>query len=57
MCAALVPFEVVKHRATFVAHTNRSKLMVRDKVWEEAGVENVTGLLVAEGRALRFPKR
>ena len=47
MRAALVPFEVVKHRATFVAHTNSSKLMLRDEVWKEAGVEDVTSQLVA----------
>lgn len=47
MRAALVPFEIVERRATFVAHTNSSKLMLRDEVWEEAGVEDVTPVLVA----------
>lgn len=47
MRAALVPFEVVKRRATFVAHTNSSKLMLRDEIWEDAGVKDVTRKLVA----------
>lgn len=47
MRAALVPFEIVQRRATFVAHTNSSKLMLRDEVWEDEGVEDVTRHLVA----------
>lgn len=42
MQAALVPFDVVKSRATYVAHTNSSKFMLRDEIWHEPGVEDVT---------------
>lgn len=45
--AALVPFEVVERRATYVAHTNSSKLMLRDEIWEEVGTDDVTEKLVA----------
>lgn len=47
MRAALVPFVVVERRATYVVHTNSSKLMLRDEVWEDVGVEDVTVQLVA----------
>jgi len=40
--AALIPFDVVKLRATYVAHTNSSKFMLQDDVWSEPGVEDVT---------------
>jgi len=40
--AALIPLDVVKLRATYVAHTNSSKFMLRDDVWSELGVEDVT---------------
>jgi len=46
MRAALVPFEIVERRATYVAHTNSSKLMLRDEVWGEDGVDDVTNQLV-----------
>ncbi|MEM0949739.1 MAG: hypothetical protein AAGK37_20240 [Pseudomonadota bacterium] len=47
MRAALVPFEIIQRRATFVAHTNSSKLILRDDIWEDEGVEDVTTQLVA----------
>jgi len=40
--AALVPFDIVERRASFVAHTNSSKFMLRDDVWNEPDVEDVT---------------
>lgn len=40
--AALIPICVVEKRATYVAHTNSSKFMLRDDVWEEPGVQDVT---------------
>lgn len=47
MRAALIPFEVVERRSTYVAHTNSSKFMLRDDVWDEDGIEDVTDQLVA----------
>ncbi|MEM6890348.1 MAG: hypothetical protein AAF636_19775 [Pseudomonadota bacterium] len=40
--AALIPFDVVEGRATYVAHTNSSKFMLRDEIWNEPGVKDVT---------------
>lgn len=45
--AALEPFEVVERRATYVAHTNSSKLMLRDEIGEERGADDVTAQRVA----------
>lgn len=45
--AALVPFDVVENRVTYVAHTNSSKFMLRDEVWEDDGVEDVTDQLIS----------
>jgi len=42
MRAALIPISIVEKRATYVAHTNSSKFMLRDDVWEELGVQDVT---------------
>lgn len=44
--AALVPFAVVERRATYVAHTNSSKFMLRDDVWDIEGVIDVTKKLM-----------
>lgn len=40
--AALIPLDVVERRATFVAHTNSSKFMLQDDVWNEPAVVEVT---------------
>jgi len=40
--AALIPFEIVERRATYVAHTNSNKFMLRDDLWNEPGVRDVT---------------
>ena len=45
--AALIPLDVVKLRATYVAHTNSSKVMLRDEVWNELDVEDVTAKIQA----------
>jgi hypothetical protein len=40
--AALIPFEIVERRATYVAHTNSSRFMLGDDVWNDTGVRDVT---------------
>ncbi|MBB5723516.1 dihydroxyacetone kinase DhaKLM complex PTS-EIIA-like component DhaM [Loktanella ponticola] len=40
--AALVPLRLVEGRATYIAHANSSKFMLRDDVWDEPDVEDVT---------------
>jgi hypothetical protein len=40
--AGLIPYAVVKERATFVAHTNSHKFLLRDDVWESPSVRDVT---------------
>ncbi|GGX51363.1 hypothetical protein GCM10007385_19970 [Tateyamaria omphalii] len=40
--AALIPFEVVERRAKYVAHTNSSKFMLQDDVWDIEGVIDAT---------------
>ena len=48
--AALVPVETVQARANYVAHVNAWRLVLRDSVWDEAGVQDVTSeLRAAEG--------
>ncbi len=42
MKAALIPFEVVKKHAVFVKHTNGWKFVLRDSIWAEPGVEDIT---------------
>lgn len=44
--ASLVPFAVVERRATYVAHTNSSKFMLQDDVWDIEGVIDVTKKLM-----------
>ncbi|HZO52698.1 MAG TPA: hypothetical protein VFB63_08275 [Bryobacteraceae bacterium] len=40
--AALIPFHIVKEQATFVAHTNAWKFVLRDTVWSLPGVQDIT---------------
>ncbi|HMN71429.1 MAG TPA: hypothetical protein PKA55_06125 [Rhodoblastus sp.] len=40
--AALIPAAVVRKQANFIEHTNSHKFLLRDAVWDEAGVEDVT---------------
>jgi len=51
--AALVPAEVVKHGATRAEHTNSWRFLLRDSVWREPGVNDVTEKLTKylEGKA------
>ncbi len=42
MRAALIPFEVIERRATYVAHTNSNRVMLQDDLWNEPGVRDVT---------------
>lgn len=43
--AALVPVEVVQAQATYVAHVNAWRLLLRDSVWAFGGVQDVTDAL------------
>lgn len=45
--AAIIPFEIVSERATYIAHTNSHKFMLRDDVWEVPDVRDVTAELRA----------
>ena len=40
--AAIVPLEVVKGNCKYVAHTNSWRFLLRDKIWEQPGVLDVT---------------
>ncbi len=40
--AAIVPAPVVKSHSTFVAHTRSYRFLLRDEVWDEPGVRDVT---------------
>lgn len=43
--AAIVPYEVVASRATYVDSVKAWKFMLRDSVWDIEGVEDVTAVL------------
>jgi len=45
MKAAIVPYTVVKDRATFSAHTNSYIFYLDDSIWTLPGVQNVTSEL------------
>lgn len=40
--AAVIPYDVVVHRAVFVDRTNSHKFLLRDDVWATPGVRDVT---------------
>lgn len=42
MRAALVPRAVVEERSVYIAHTNSHRFILRDNVWQAAGVVDVT---------------
>jgi hypothetical protein len=44
--AALVPHAVVKKRGKYVARSNSHKFLLKDNVWEEPGVDDVTKYLI-----------
>lgn len=50
--AALVPLEVVRKQATFVAHTNSHRFILRDSVWVLPGVIDVTEAIRSASLAL-----
>jgi hypothetical protein len=43
--AALVPIAVVRAKSVHVAHTNSWRFLLRDDVWNQPGVRDVTGEL------------
>jgi hypothetical protein len=43
--AALVPVKLVRVRSVHVPYTNSWKFLLRDDVWSEKGVRDVTGKL------------
>ncbi|WP_131196048.1 hypothetical protein [Lichenihabitans psoromatis] len=45
LLAAIIPHEVVVARASFVKHTNSSKFMLVDQVWQCDGVRDVTAAM------------
>ena len=45
--AAIIPYDVVETRATFIAHTNSHKFILHEDVWKASGVEEVTDRLRA----------
>jgi len=45
--AALIPSSVVRDRSTFTKHTNSHRFLLREDIWDAAGVKDVTGDLRA----------
>lgn len=45
--AAIIPFAVVKERASFVERTNSHRFLLRDDVWDATGVRDVSDELRA----------
>lgn len=45
--AVLAPVELVQERATYVAHVNAWRLLLRDAIWDSPGVRDVTDALKA----------
>ena len=45
--AAIIPRVIVEQRAKFLSHTNSHKFMLRDDVWNDPGVQDVTMALKA----------
>lgn len=45
--AALIPRVVVEARATYIAHTNSHKFILREDVWSDPGVQDVTAQVAA----------
>ena len=40
--AALIPASVVRDRSKFTEHTNSHRFLLRDDIWDESGVQDVT---------------
>ena len=49
---ALIPVAVVRTRAKHQAHTNSHLFLLQDSVWDEPGVEDVTGQIARAFREL-----
>lgn len=45
--AALIPSSVVRDRSKFTKHTNSHRFLLRDDIWDAAGVQDVTADLQA----------
>ena len=45
--AALIPHTVALAKATYVAHTNSHRFLLRDDIWNSPGVRDVTAKLLA----------
>jgi hypothetical protein len=45
--AALIPCSVILARSTFIERTNSYRFLLRDDIWQEPGVQDVTAELVA----------
>lgn len=43
--AALIPAAIVRNRSTYIEHTNSHKFLLRDGIWDAAGVTDVTDRL------------
>ena len=50
--AAIIPHAVVMERARFVERSNRHKFLLRDDVWDDRDVRDVTPELTAAARSL-----
>ena len=50
--AAIIPVDVVKSRATWSKHTNSHKFFLKDAVWSESSVMDVTSRLQAFAQTL-----
>lgn len=50
--ACLIPIDVVRKRATFITHVNGHRLMLRDDVWEEPTVIDLTDKAIVAACAL-----
>lgn len=45
--AAIIPANIVKECSRFTAHTNSYRFYIRDSVWGQEGVKDVTSLLLS----------
>jgi len=50
--AAIIPYAVVEHRATFVERTNSHRFILHDDVWNAPGVRDVIQALSEVARSL-----
>lgn len=51
MRAALIPAAIVRARSPYIEHTNSHKFMLRDEVWDDSNVIDVTDRLCAVEQA------